>query len=96
MADVAVSTLYFVATATAAAIGAGNYMPDLGQPALLGKRAAIEKLYERDGKVVATPMLDVAQAEEACPAGYVVDSENKVVRDGETWLVWRVICQRPK
>jgi hypothetical protein len=46
----------------------------------------------RDGKVVATPVLDIAQAEERCPAGYVVRREDRVQRDAETWLVWQLIC----
>ena len=38
------------------------------------------------------PVLDMAQAEERCPAGYVVRREDRVQRDAETWLVWQLIC----
>ncbi len=87
-----VSSLFFAATAAAAAASGANYAPDMGQPALFGRPAVVEKLYLRDGKVVATPVLDMAQAEERCPAGYVVRREDRVQRDSETWLVWRLIC----
>ena len=93
MADIGISALYVLATTAAAALSVDNDRPDSGQPALFGSNAVVEKLYQRDGKVVATPLLDVAQAEERCPAGYVVRSESRVERDGETWLVWRLTCQ---
>jgi hypothetical protein len=87
-----VSTLFFAATAAAASMSASTYAPDMSQPAIFGRPAAVEKLYLRDGKVVATPVLDIAQAEERCPAGYVVRREDRVQRDAETWLVWQLIC----
>jgi len=93
MADIGISALYFIATTAAAALSVDNYRPDSGQPALFGSNAVVEKLYQREGKVVATPLLDVAQAEERCPDGYVVRSESRVERDAETWLVWRITCQ---
>lgn len=93
MADIGVSTLYFVATAAAAAITGTNYAPDAGQPAWFGRTATIEKLYQREGKPVDTPLLDIAQAEKTCPNGYVVFNESRVERPGETWLTWRLICQ---
>ena len=86
-----VSPLFFAATAVAAAVSGTNYAPDMSQPAIFGRPAVVEKLYLRDGKVVATPVLDMAQAEERCPTGYVVRREDRVQRDAETWLVWHLI-----
>jgi hypothetical protein len=89
---VSVSPLFFAATAVAATLSGTNYAPDMSQPAVFGRPALVEKLYQRDGKIVATPVLDMAQAEERCPAGYVVRREDRVQRDTETWLVWQLIC----
>jgi hypothetical protein len=94
MADIGISALYFIATTAAAAVSADNYYPETGQPAWFGQSAMVEKLYQRGGKVVGTPLLDVAQADERCPNGYVVRGEDRVERDGETWLVWRLTCQK--
>jgi hypothetical protein len=93
MADIGVSAFYFLATTAAAAVSGTTYAPDAGQPAWFGRVATVEKLYQREGKPVDTPMLDIAQAEKTCPNGYVVYDERRVERPGETWLAWRIICQ---
>jgi hypothetical protein len=68
-------------------------MPDAGQPGWFGKRVQIEKVYAQGGKVVATPMMNVAEAHEKCPDGYVVRREGRVERDGQTILTWTLNCQ---
>lgn len=87
------SPLLYIATAAATALSGGTYVPDAGQPGWFGQRVELEKVYAQGGKVVASPMMDVAQANEKCPNGYVVRREGRVERDGQTILTWTLNCQ---
>lgn len=87
------SPLLYIATAAATALSGTTYAPEAGQPGWFGKRVEIEKVYVQNGKVVATPTMDVAQAFEKCPEGYVVRRESRVERDGQTFLTWTLNCQ---
>lgn len=87
------SPLLYLATTAAAALSGAAYSPDAGQPGWFGQRVEIEKIYAEGGKVVASPTMDVAQAIEKCPNGYVVRREARSERDGKTILTWTLNCQ---
>ncbi len=87
------STLFFVATAAAATASGATYNPEAGQPAWFGSTATLEKVYISDGKVVGTPMMDLAQADEKCPKGYVVRDEKRIERGNEVVIAWTLACQ---
>ena len=87
------SSLFYIAAAAASALAGANYLPDAGQPGWIGKRVQIEKVYVQGGKVVATPTMNVAEAFEKCPNGYVVRREGRVEREGQTVLTWTLNCQ---
>jgi len=87
------STLFFVATAAAATVSGATYNPEAGQPAWFGSSAVVEKVYISDGKVVASPMLDFAQAEEKCPKGYVIREEGRIERGSQVVLTWKLACE---
>jgi hypothetical protein len=64
-----------------------------GQPVQGSGSHRLEKLYAQDGKVVATPLMDVALAEERCPDGYKVRYEATEERGNQTYLVWTIRCR---
>lgn len=87
------SSLFYIAAAAATALSGANYAPDAGQPGWFGKRVQLEKVYAQGGKVVGTPTMNVAEALEKCPDGYVVRREGRVEREGQTVLTWTLNCQ---
>ena len=87
------SALLYAATAAAAAISGVEGLPDARQPAWFGATARLEKLYIDGGKIVATPMMNVAEATEKCPRGYVVRREGREERAAQTFIVWTLRCQ---
>mgnify|MGYP000039708637 CR=1 FL=1 len=87
------SALLYIATAATAAFSAGVSPHDTGQPAWFGATAQLEKLYIDGGKVVATPMMNVAEATDKCPRGYVVRREGREERGAQTFIVWTLRCQ---
>lgn len=87
------SPLFYLATVATTALSGASYSPDAGQPGWFGQRVEITKVYAEGGKVVASPTMDVAQAIEKCPNGYVVRREMRSEREGKTILTWILNCQ---
>ena len=87
------SPLLYIATAAATALSGTSYAPDAGQPGWFGQRVEIQKVYAQGDRIVGSPMMDVAQALEKCPNGYVVRREGRLERDGQTILTWTLNCQ---
>lgn len=87
------SSIFFAASAAAAVASGATYNPEAGQPAWFGSTATLEKVYISDGKVVATPMIDYAQADEKCPKGYVIRNEGREERGSQVVLTWTLACQ---
>jgi hypothetical protein len=53
----------------------------------------VEKLYKDGGRVVATPVMDAAAAEQACPNGNQVARQTSRVDGPREFLVWTLRCR---
>ncbi|MBL8700407.1 MAG: hypothetical protein JNK67_18670 [Alphaproteobacteria bacterium] len=86
------SALFFIATAAASTVAGGVGLQETNQPAWFGSSVRIEKLYTQGDKVVATPILSVAEANEKCPKGYAVRREGREQRGADVYLTWTLNC----
>ena len=86
------STFFYVATAASAALS-GTATPHwLGQPTFLGSTVTLEKLYSQGEKIVGSPIMNVAEANEKCPNGFVVRREARDERGPDVYLTWTLTC----
>jgi hypothetical protein len=53
----------------------------------------VEKLYRENGRVVATPVMDAAAAEQACPNGNQVARQTSRLDGSREYLVWTLRCR---
>jgi hypothetical protein len=53
----------------------------------------IERLYKENGRVVATPVMDSAAAQAACPNGNQVARQRTRVDGAREYLVWDLRCR---
>ena len=53
----------------------------------------VERLFKEDGRVVATPVMDAAAAEQACPNGNQVVRQTSRVDGSREYLVWTLRCR---
>lgn len=86
------SALFYIATAAATAFSGGVVPHETNHPAWFGSSVRIEKLYSQGDKVVATPMMSVAEATEKCPKGYAVRREGREQRGADVYLTWTLNC----
>lgn len=86
------SALFFIANAATAAVSGGVGLSDTSQAAWFGTGVKIEKLYSQGDKVVASPIMSVAEANERCPKGYAVRREGREQRGADVYLTWTLNC----
>ena len=53
----------------------------------------VELLYKEDGRVVATPVMDSAAADQACPKGHQVARQTARKDGAREYLVWELRCR---
>jgi hypothetical protein len=62
-------------------------------PPHFGSQPTIQKLYKVDGKIVDSPQLDLAAAENACPNGSQTVRQETREDGNQTYLVWTLRCR---
>jgi hypothetical protein len=62
-------------------------------PPHFGSEPTIEKLYKDNGKIVDSPMMSVAAADDLCPKGSQMVRQTTREDAGKTYLVWTLRCR---
>jgi hypothetical protein len=76
----------------AAAIVPYNNGPFPGVPTF-GPAPQVEQLYQENGRVVGSAILNPDRADQACPKGYEVRGQGKREDGARVYLVWNLRCR---
>lgn len=62
-------------------------------PPHFGSQPTVEKLYKDGGRIVDSPIMSVAAADEKCPKGSQTVRQTTREEAGKTYLVWTLRCR---